>query len=173
MTSRSSAVRCAWRRRHPASADLGAITRWLADEVRRLGVTVHLRTPVDPDLVARRSSPDEVIIATGIDAPAAASRCTAPSTPIPGAALAPRVHELGGARVRWPRPTSDRTAVVYDDTGTFEAISVADVLLDRGARVTIASRLEQLGASIPFPAGHGRGQPRAALRRSRSRSCPP
>ncbi len=43
------------------------------------------------------------------------------------------------------------TAVVFDDTGTFEAISVADKLLGAGAAVTIIGRHEQLGAKIPFP----------------------
>lgn len=44
-----------------------------------------------------------------------------------------------------------RLAVVYDDTATFEAISAADVLLAAGVDVTIVSRLEQLGANIPYP----------------------
>ena len=48
----------------PHRSDLEAITRWLADEVARLGVHVHLRTPVDPDLVID-AAPDEVIVATG------------------------------------------------------------------------------------------------------------
>ena len=48
----------------PHRSDLEAITRWLADEIARLGVHVHLRTPVDPDLVID-ARPDEVIIATG------------------------------------------------------------------------------------------------------------
>ena len=48
----------------PHRADLEAITRWLASELERLDVHVHLRTPVDPDLIAD-AAPDEVIIATG------------------------------------------------------------------------------------------------------------
>ena len=35
----------------PHRADYGAITRWLADEVERLGVKVMLRTFVEPDMV--------------------------------------------------------------------------------------------------------------------------
>ena len=57
------------------------------------------------------------------------------------------------------RATVGSTAVVYDDTGTFEAISVADVLVAAGAAVTVISRLEQVGANDPVPAGHGRGEP--------------
>ena len=43
-------------------------------------------------------------------------------------------------------------AVVYDDTGTFEAISVSDALMAAGAEVTFLSRHEQLGATILYPA---------------------
>ena len=63
---------------------------------------------------------------------------------------AARPHGLGGARLRG-RATVGTTAVVYDDTGTFEAISAADVLLAAGAGVTIVSRFEQLGANITYP----------------------
>jgi NADPH-dependent 2,4-dienoyl-CoA reductase/sulfur reductase-like enzyme len=42
-------------------------------------------------------------------------------------------------------------AVIYDDTGTFETVSVADKLLAAGCQVTIIGRHEQLGATMPFP----------------------
>ena len=42
--------------------------------------------------------------------------------------------------------------MVYDDTGTFEAISVCDALMAAGAEVTFLSRHEQLGATILYPA---------------------
>ena len=48
----------------PHRADYGAITRWLAEEVERLGVKVMLRAFVEPDLV-RELAPDAVIVATG------------------------------------------------------------------------------------------------------------
>ena len=49
------------------------------------------------------------------------------------------------------RATVGTNAVVFDDTGTFEAISAADELLAAGAAVTIVSRFEQLGANITYP----------------------
>jgi hypothetical protein len=49
------------------------------------------------------------------------------------------------------RVNTEGPAVVFDDTGTFEAISVADVLLERGMQVTVVSRYESLGASLPYP----------------------
>ncbi len=41
--------------RAPHRGDVQAITRFLADEATRLGVHVHLRTPVDPDLVVEQA----------------------------------------------------------------------------------------------------------------------
>ncbi len=41
--------------------------------------------------------------------------------------------------------------LVYDDKGTFEALSVCDVLLAAGRKVTMVSRFEKMGEVVPFP----------------------
>ncbi len=133
----------------PPRSDLEAITRWQADELDRLGVRVHLRTPVDPDLIVD-AAPDEVIIATGSTPKPAGFQLSSPSIPVPGADL-PHVSTSWEVLGFGGRAQVGSTAVVYDDTGTFEAISVADKLLAAGAEVTIVGRHEQLGAKIPFP----------------------
>ena len=133
----------------PHRADLEAITRWLAAEVERLGVHVHLRTPVDPDLVIA-AGPDDVIVATGSTPRRDGFQLAAPSIPIPGADLA-HVYTSWDVLGFGGRAAIGSTAVVFDDTGTFEAISVADALLAGGAAVTFISRMEQLGANIPYP----------------------
>jgi NADPH-dependent 2,4-dienoyl-CoA reductase/sulfur reductase-like enzyme len=133
----------------PPRSDLEAITRWQADELVRLGVRVHLRTPVDPDLVVA-AAPDEVIIATGSTPKPPGFQLSSPSIPVPGAEL-PHVSTSWEVLGFGGRASVGTTAVVYDDTGTFEAISVADKLLAAGADVTIIGRHEQLGAKIPFP----------------------
>ena len=81
-----------------------------------------------------------------------------PSIPVPGAQL-PHVFTSWDVLGFGGRATIGSTAVVYDDTGTFEAISTADVLVAAGAAVTVISRMEQLGANVPVPAGHGGGEP--------------
>jgi hypothetical protein len=43
------------------------------------------------------------------------------------------------------------SAVVYDDTGSWEAISAAEALLDRGAKVTLATRFHTFGTAMPDP----------------------
>ncbi|MEM9610283.1 MAG: FAD-dependent oxidoreductase [Actinomycetota bacterium] len=133
----------------PPRSDLEALTRWLADELDRLGVRVHLRTPVDPDLIVE-AAPDEVIVATGSTPKAPGFQLSAPTVPVAGADL-PHVATSWEVLGFGGRARVGTDAVVYDDTGTFEAISVTDRLLAAGCRVTIVSRHEQLGARIPFP----------------------
>ncbi len=133
----------------PHRADLAALTGFLADEIKRLGVHVHLRTPVDPDLVIAER-PDEVIVATGSTPRRNGFQLSSPSVPVPGGSL-PHVYTVWDVLGFGGSATIGRTAVVYDDTATFEAISATDKLLAGGAHVTIISRLEQLGATIPYP----------------------
>lgn len=133
----------------PHRADLAALTAFLADEIARLGVHVHLRTPVDPDLVIAER-PDEVIVATGSTPRRNGFQLSSPSVPVPGGSLR-HVSTVWDVLGFGGSATIGRTAVVYDDTATFEAISAADTLLAGGAHVTIVSRLEQLWATIPYP----------------------
>ena len=51
-----------------------------------------------------------------------------------------------GGRARLEDP-----AIVYDDTGTFEAISVADALLEAGLKVTMIGRGQAIGENLPYP----------------------
>ncbi len=132
----------------PPRGDLGALTGWLADEVKRLGVEVHLGTPVDPDLVAD-AHPDEVVVATG-SRPRRGFQLASPSLPVKGSDL-PHVATSWDVLGFGGRARIGSEAVVYDDTGTFEAVAVVDRLLAAGARVTVAGRNEQLGANIPYP----------------------
>ncbi|MYL08663.1 MAG: FAD-dependent oxidoreductase, partial [Acidimicrobiia bacterium] len=133
----------------PPRSDLGAITAFLTDELDRLGVAVKLRSPVDPDVVAD-VRPDELIIATGTT-PRRGFQISAPSKPVPGADL-PHVYTSWEVLGFGGRASIGQKAVVYDDTGTFEAISVCDALMAAGAEVTFLSRHEQLGATILYPA---------------------
>jgi 2,4-dienoyl-CoA reductase-like NADH-dependent reductase (Old Yellow Enzyme family) len=134
----------------PHRSDIGAITDWLTSEVERLGVTIRLATMVDPDVVAELN-PDEVILATGTSPRRDGFQLSTPVSPIPGADL-PHVFTSwdvfgfgGRALLRGPN------ALVFDDTGTFEAISVCDALLEAGLQVTMVGRLESIGGSLPYP----------------------
>lgn len=130
----------------PHRADFGAITAWLSDEVARLGVTVKLNSPVDPDLLLA-AAPDAVILAAGSTPREDGFQTQAPGRRLRGAHL-PHVTTSwkllgfgGNARV-------GRNAVVYDDTGDYEAISVAEKLVAEGAAVTFVTRHEKAAASV-------------------------
>ena len=133
----------------PHRSDIGAITEWLSGEVERLGVTIRLNTMVDPDVVAE-VDPDDVIIATGVSPRRDGFQLSTPVTPVPG-------HDLPHVFTSWDvfgfggRATLTGPAVVYDDTGTFEAISVADALLAAGLEVTMVGRQDAIGATLPYP----------------------
>jgi 2,4-dienoyl-CoA reductase-like NADH-dependent reductase (Old Yellow Enzyme family) len=133
----------------PHRSDIGAITEWLTSEVERLGVKVVLNTWVDPDTVAQLA-PDEVILATGATPRRDGFQLTTPIEPIPGHDL-PHVHTSWEVFGFGGRASLSGPALVYDDTGTFEAISVADVLLEAGLEVTMVGRHEAIGATLPYP----------------------
>jgi NADPH-dependent 2,4-dienoyl-CoA reductase/sulfur reductase-like enzyme len=133
----------------PHRSDIGAITEWLTSEVERLGVAIRLNSLVDPDVVAE-VAPDEVIVATGSTPRRDGFQLATPVSPVAG-------HDLDHVYTSWDvfgfggRADIAGPAVVFDDTGTFEAISVADALLEAGVSVTMIGREEQIGANLPYP----------------------
>lgn len=133
----------------PHRSDIGAITEWLTGEVERLGVHIRLSTMADPDLVAELA-PDEVILATGTTPRRDGFQLTTPVHAVAG-------HDLPHVYTSWDvfgfggRANLVGPALVYDDTGTFEAISVADALLEAGLAVTMVGRLDAIGATLPYP----------------------
>ena len=133
----------------PKRGDVGQIVRWLAAEIDALGVDVRLNAPLDADQVVAMA-PEAVIIATGASPRQDGFHLARPAEPIPGFDL-PHVHDAWTLFGVGRRPVLAGPALVFDDTGTFEAISAADVLLAAGLKVTLVSRLEKLGETIAFP----------------------
>ncbi len=133
----------------PHRSDIGAITKWLAAETERLGVNVTLNSFVTPDLVDE-IRPDEIVVATGSTPRNDGFQITTPIAPLRG-------HELSHVFTSWEvfgyggRASIVGPAVIFDDTGTFEAISVADTLLDHGIPVTMIGRHDAMGAALPYP----------------------
>ena len=133
----------------PHRADVGAITAWLTEEIESLGVVVRLNSLVDEEKILEINA-DVVIIATGTTPRTDGFQISTPARPIPG-------HDRPDVIDSWrlfgvgPRPSLQGPAVIFDDTGTFEAISVADVLLKAGLKVTMVSRLDEIGEKVPFP----------------------
>jgi len=91
----------------PHRADIGAVTRWLSDEVHRLGVKVHLRTTLEPDAVIE-SGASVLVLATGSTPRRDGFQTVNPAFPLPGHDLAhvTRAGMSSGSVVEW---TSART----------------------------------------------------------------
>ena len=133
----------------PHRSDLGAITSWLTSEMERLEINVTMNSLVDPEVIASLN-PDRIIVATGSTPRKDGFQLATPISPLTGfdqkhVYTSWDVFGYGG------RANFDSPAIVFDDTGTFEAISVADKLLEQGIKVTMVSRYESLGASLPYP----------------------
>lgn len=133
----------------PHRADLGAIVSWLADELDALGVRVHLNSPIEVPQIRNRN-PDELVLATGTTPRTDGFQLSTPAAPVAGFDL-PHVHSSWDFFGLGAPPRLVGPAVVYDDTGSFEAISVADVLLQAGLPVTLVSRHDGIGAALPYP----------------------
>ena len=133
----------------PKRGDLGTIVDWLAEELDTLGVDIHLNSYVDEELVAQLA-PDEVILATGTAPRQDGMQQATPAINVPGFDL-PHVYSSWDI-LGWGEVTNlEGPAVVYDDTGTFEAISVADILLEQGLQVTMVGRNDSVGARLNYP----------------------
>jgi 2,4-dienoyl-CoA reductase-like NADH-dependent reductase (Old Yellow Enzyme family) len=132
----------------PRRSELNAIVGFLTDEMSRVGVTVKLRTFAEPDLIDG-FGPDALIVATGSTPRRDGFQVARPAQRLKGAGL-PHVYTCWDVFGFGGRATIGEAAVVYDDTGTYEAISVADAFLERGAAVTLVSRFDTMGARVAF-----------------------
>lgn len=136
-------------RQAPHRADLGLIADYLVSELDLLGVDVHINSLVDEEAIAE-IAPDEIILATGSTPRTDGFQIAFPVEPVPGHDL-PHVHSSWDVFSKNIVSRFSDNVVVFDDTGSFEAISVADVLLAAGLKVTIVSRFEKIGEEVPFP----------------------
>jgi NADPH-dependent 2,4-dienoyl-CoA reductase/sulfur reductase-like enzyme len=118
---------------------------WLEREVYRLGVTVHTGTYVEAADVLRET-PDVVIVATG-----AIPRTDGVLISVPGepAAGVDQAHVLSSAELLTePDRNLGASALVFDDVGQYEAIGVAEYLLEKGVSVTFATRCASFAPAI-------------------------
>jgi 2,4-dienoyl-CoA reductase-like NADH-dependent reductase (Old Yellow Enzyme family) len=144
---------------NPARAEVGLAIDWWQRELERLKVVIELGSQVDRELV-QRAGADVVIVATGTVPRGDGFQALRPAFTIGGDSpqrLLSAWDVLDGAAV-------GGAAVVYDDVGHFEAIDVAEHLLDRGVAVRFVTRFGTVGGQLdggPF-AWEGIGQPHLA-----------
>ena len=133
-------------RRAPRTQGFDDIIGWYRSEMTRLDIEYRLSTPVDADDIVA-GSPDVVIVATGADPTMDGVLIGAPGQVVAGIEAAiesgtvvSTVDLLAGDI---PRPGS--RALVFDDVGQYEAVSVVELLLTHGIHVTAATRLASFG----------------------------
>ncbi len=115
--------------------ELSSITRWLALQVQKLGVDIHLNTEVTPQMV-EKENPDAVIAATG---------STPSNLAIPGATDQNLVDERS---VLLGKVSVGQRVVVLDGTGDTVGCSTAEFLADQGKQVYILAKGYQVGEDI-------------------------
>ena len=115
--------------------ELASIIRWLALQVQKLGVDIHLNTEVTPQIV-EREKPDAVVVATG-SVPSSLS--------IPGATDQNLVDERS---VLLGKVSVGQRVVVLDGTGDIVGTSTAEFLAEQGKQVYILAKGYQVGEAI-------------------------
>jgi 2,4-dienoyl-CoA reductase-like NADH-dependent reductase (Old Yellow Enzyme family)/thioredoxin reductase len=129
-------------RNAPSLQTMGDYRIWIESEIFRLGVEVRTSTYMDAGDV-RAEKPDVVILATGASPDLSGFQVAMPSQPMiadPGARVISSIDLLSDQRNDW-----GSRAVVYDDTGDYEAIACAEYLIARGVHVTFVSRQAMFG----------------------------
>ncbi len=121
--------------RAPARAEYAGIVRFLAGQIRKLGVDVRLGMEATAALVLGER-PDAVVVATG-------SHPHIP--PVPGS---DGKHVVTDRDVLGGEATAGGRVVVIDDVHTEQALSTAELLLDQGKRVEVISPLFYVGQDI-------------------------
>jgi len=121
--------------RAPARAEYAGIVRFLAAQVRKLGVDVRLGVEATAPLVLAER-PDAVIVATG-------SHAYIP--PVPGS---DGKHVVTDRDVLTGEAKVGANVVLVDDVHTEEALSTAELLLDQGKRVEVISPLFYVGQDV-------------------------
>lgn len=130
-------------------SDLLSYIRWLESEVGRLGVMVRRRSVAEPDTIVGKGF-DEVILATGSTPDKQRHPALSPRSPIGGSGQAHVYTSWEALGFGRPIPAGGQ-AVIVDDTGGFEAITVALKLRKLMSALTVVTRREHLGAAVPFP----------------------
>jgi hypothetical protein len=136
-------------------ADLAALNRWLEDEIRRLGVRVSLGSFVDPDMV-RAIGADENVVATGGTAVKDRPQTLTPAGAIPGQEK-PHVFTSWQILSAENRSAVGPRVVIFDDTGSFEALTVGLGVAEHCSHLTFVCRHESPGVKAPWPAATTEG----------------
>lgn len=131
--------------RMPNAPGMAEMTDWLEAELRRRAVDVRTGQRVDVAF-AREVGADFVVVATGSAPRLDGSQSARPGQLPAGLPRAGVVSALDALRLT--RETAGDSAVVVDDVGDYEAIGVAEYLLDLGLEVAVVTPFYGLASPI-------------------------
>jgi 2,4-dienoyl-CoA reductase-like NADH-dependent reductase (Old Yellow Enzyme family)/thioredoxin reductase len=121
------------------------IADWLEHELFRLGVQVRTSTYMESADVAREA-PDVVIVATGSIPRTDGVLISVPGEPAEGVQQS---HVLSCTELLTEQHRElGASALVFDDTGQYEAIAAAEYLLEQGVAVTFATRCPSFAPGV-------------------------
>lgn len=133
-----------WARRAPHRQDVAAITNWLADECKRVGVEIRTGALVDRHYLEREGA-DIVVLASGGESRRDGRQRARPDQEVPGTDL-PHVVTPSDVLGGWAQKAT--RAVVFDDLGGIAGVSVAEHLLAHDHAVTLVTSCEEVGAGL-------------------------
>ena len=128
-------------RRAPTRDEFGKDIDWCAEQLRKLEVDIRLNTRVNRDLIDAEK-PDAVIVATG-----SAPRRDGFQSARPGSAVEglDRPNVFTSWEVMRDEAELSETVLVFDDVGHYEAIAVAEYLLEKGIAVIFGTSHTSIG----------------------------
>ncbi len=128
-------------RKAPTRDEFGKDVDWCEAQLRKLEVDIRLNTRVDRDLIDVEM-PDAVIVATGSAPRRDGFQAARPASPVEGIE---RDNVFSSWEVMSDEAATGDTVLVFDDVGHYEAIAVAEYLLEQGVGVVFASAYTGVG----------------------------
>ena len=128
-------------RKAPTRDEFGKDIDWCKAQLRKLEVDIRLNTRVERDLIDTEM-PDAVIVATGSVPRRDGFQAARPASPVEGM---DRDNVFTSWEVMSDEAETGDSVVVFDDVGHYEAIAVAEYLLEKGVAVTFATAYTSVG----------------------------
>ena len=128
-------------RKAPTRDEFGKDIDWCEAQLRKLEVDIRLDTRVDRDLIDTEM-PDAVIVATGSVPRRDGFQAARPASPVEGM---DRDNVFTSWEVMSDEAETGDSVLVFDDVGHYEAIAVAEYLLEKGVAVTFATAYTSVG----------------------------
>ncbi len=131
--------------RLPGREEIAEVTGWLARQMPKCGVEVHLKCEVTPELIAKLA-PDALVIATGAEFSRTGFSGVIPE-PIPGWN---QPHVITPEQLLRGEKQSGQRVLILDEEHNQVAPGLAELLARQGKKVTLATSQPSIGGELLF-----------------------